>query len=504
MTAVNDAARQRRANVFAAWLAQWGNAWRIGEIALYPPLDLLIRLWLAQSFWVSGILKLADWDNALYLAAHEYPVFWLDPVTAAYLGVSIEVICPVLLALGLATRLAALPLLALSLVIQFEYQALAVNLYWAALFGWYVVMGAGPLALDRLLRQGLAASALPLVRLVSRLFGLMTHYLGPLYRLFIRLWLASLLAGLAMSGSPLLALLLGGIIPVLLAIGLATRLTALVTIVLLLSGWTMVMIPGKDVFYEALLLGLLFVQGAGPLALDELAMRKLRQRFPHWRNWADQELAQFPHVVIVGAGFAGLKAARGLRLATCRITVIDRHNYHLFQPLLYQVATASLSPADIATPIRGMLRDQANVRVLLGEVTGVDTQARQVQMRNTRIPYDYLILATGAQHSYFGRDDWEPFAPGLKQIDDATAVRRRLLLAFEEAENCDDPSERQRLLTFVIVGGGPTGVELAGAIAELARHGMTDEFRNIGQPARGAAGAVRRRACYRRRSQTTS
>jgi NADH dehydrogenase FAD-containing subunit len=168
-------------------------------------------------------------------------------------------------------------------------------------------------------------------------------------------------------------------------------------------------------------------------------------------------------------------------LAACRVTVIDKRNYHLFQPLLYQVATASLSPADVATPIRALFRDQHNVRVLLGEVADVETTdtSGHSARRFSRIGYDYLVLATGARHSYFGRDDWEPYAPGLKQIDDATAIRRRLLLAFEQAENCADPEERQRLLTFVIVGGGPTGVELAGAIAELARHGLSGEFRNI-------------------------
>jgi len=205
----------------------------------------------------------------------------------------------------------------------------------------------------------------------------------------------------------------------------------------------------------------------------------LKRLFPQLGGWSDSTPSQLPHIVIVGAGFAGIKAARGLRRAACRITVIDKRNYHLFQPLPYRVATATLSPADIATPIRGMFQQQPNVRVLLGEVTGADTAARQVLLEHDRIDYDYLVLATGARHSYFGHDDWEPYAPGLKRVDDATDIRRRLLLAFEQAENTDDPDERQALLTFVIVGGGPTGVELAGAIAELARHGMTGEFRNI-------------------------
>ncbi len=232
--------------------------------------------------------------------------------------------------------------------------------------------------------------------------------------------------------------------------------------------------------YEFFLLGLIALRGPGPIAADTVLQQQLARWFPPLESWSDAALTDVPHVVVVGAGFGGLKAAHGLRLAACRVTVIDKRNYHLFQPLLYQVATASLSPADVATPIRALFRDQHNVRVLLGEVAGVDAAARQVVLSDgARIGYDYLVLATGARHSYFGRDDWEPYAPGLKRIDDATAIRRRLLLAFEQAENCADPEERQRLLTFVIVGGGPTGVELAGAIAELARHGLAGEFRNI-------------------------
>jgi NADH dehydrogenase len=186
-----------------------------------------------------------------------------------------------------------------------------------------------------------------------------------------------------------------------------------------------------------------------------------------------------PHVVILGAGFAGLAAARGLANTRCRITLIDRRNYHLFQPLLYQVATAALSPADIATPIRSILRKQRNAAVLMGRVQGIDRQRRIVRLEQDEIAYDDLIVATGARHSYFGRDDWEAVAPGLKKIDDATQIRRRLLLAFEQAENTPDPDLRKALLTFVVIGGGPTGVELAGAIAELARQALVDDFRRI-------------------------
>ncbi len=186
-----------------------------------------------------------------------------------------------------------------------------------------------------------------------------------------------------------------------------------------------------------------------------------------------------PNIVIVGAGFAGLSSARALKDVRAKITVIDRHNYHLFQPLLYQVATASLSPADIAQPIRSILKDQTNTRVLMGEVTGIDRHNRQVMVNGASVPFDYLIVATGARHSYFGKDQWAEHAPGIKTVDDATRVRADILLAFERAEAESDRERRKALLTFVVIGGGPTGVEMAGAIAELARNSITRDFRSI-------------------------
>jgi NADH:ubiquinone reductase (H+-translocating) len=183
-------------------------------------------------------------------------------------------------------------------------------------------------------------------------------------------------------------------------------------------------------------------------------------------------------VVIIGAGFGGLSAAKGLARAHVDVTVVDRHNYHLFQPLLYQVATAALSPGDIAGPIRGVLRRQQNASVILAKVSGVDVARREVVAEGRRIPYDDLIIATGAEHAYFG-NDWASFAPGLKTIDDATYLRRRILLAFERAETEPDAAERRRLMNFVVVGGGPTGVEMAGAIAELAKRALASDFRSI-------------------------
>lgn len=190
-----------------------------------------------------------------------------------------------------------------------------------------------------------------------------------------------------------------------------------------------------------------------------------------------------PRVVIVGAGFGGLNAAQSLAKSPARVTVIDRTNFHTFQPLLYQVATAGLSPGEIAAPIRSILRSHKNVEVLMAEVTGVDLDRRIVEIPEGHIPYDYLIVAAGASHAYFGHDEWEPYAPGLKTIEDALEIRRRVLLAFELAERQAAAGETATLLDFVVVGGGPTGVELAGTLAEICRHALTHEFRAI-DPAR--------------------
>src|SRR5260221_14573353 len=208
--------------------------------------------------------------------------------------------------------------------------------------------------------------------------------------------------------------------------------------------------------------------GCAPRASTHEPMRQIMTSAPQPR----------PRVVIIGAGFGGLSAAKQLAGAPFDVTVVDRHNYPLFQPPLYQVATAGLSPGDIASPIRGILRRQRNAQVILAKVSGVDTARNEVIAEGRRIPFDHLIVATGAEHAYFGHD-WSSYAPGLKTIDDATYLRRRILLAFERAETEPDAEERRRLLNFVVVGGGPTGVEMAGAIAELAKRALASDFRSI-------------------------
>lgn len=198
------------------------------------------------------------------------------------------------------------------------------------------------------------------------------------------------------------------------------------------------------------------------------------------KDASDGPIRVVPHIVIVGGGFAGLEVARGLKQAECRITLIDRANHHLFQPLLYQVATAALSAGEIAQPIRHILRDCGNVTVLLGEMVGVDVKSRRVALADgSQVAYDILVLAIGATHGYFGHPEWAAYAPGLKTLDDARRIRSQILLAFERAEKAENDAARQRFMTIAVVGGGPTGVELAGALAELARQTLRREFRRI-------------------------
>ncbi len=437
-----------------------------------PAADLLIRIFLAQLLSRDAIAALLDWPARL--AAIAPVAHWgaMSPEHAAVVQNASEFLLPLLLLLGLFTRPAGAAVLLGGLAALRMHPGQDSGLIPIGLGAWFIAAGAGPLSLDARIARGLATSALPLAPAALRALQRFTAFAQPVALLAIRLGAAWLLV---QGRLPEPARMAGA---ALLALGSATRPTALA--LLAVSAGAAMMAGAGPTSGWALLLCLLAAFGPGPLSADALAglaLRAPRRRFEAWRR---ARLATLPHVVIVGGGFGGLAVARGLRAAPCRITLVDQRNYHLFQPLLYQVATAGLSPADIATPIRNLLRDQFNVTVRLARVVGVDTAARRVQLEDGgSLAYDRLVLATGARHAYFGHDAWAPFAPGLKTIEDATDIRSRLLLAFERAEAETDPEKQRAQLTFAVVGGGPTGVELAGAIAELARHGLAGEFRAI-------------------------
>ncbi len=465
---------------------------------LTSPIDFAIRIWLAQGFLRLGILKTTDPEPTVWLFTFVQPIPGIAPETAASVLTAIELIAPVLLLFGLSSRLAALALLLSAALLHKAYPAVPDHLYTMLLLAITVFRGPGQISLDNKFFPSLVSSALPLTRLARRLGTGLSDYVGPVYQAVLRIWLAILLGLIgytALAGmdpttlslvkrygvtlmepsTGFLALATAMVLfAVLLALGVATRLNAIV----LAAALGIIYGAGIDgEHFGLIILVLLFLACAGPgvLSLDHVLKRALYRACPGI-DPESEWLTDAPRVVIVGGGFAGIAAALGLRHARVQVTLVDRRNYHPFQPLLYQVATATLSPADIATPIRALTRDLPNCRVALGRVTDVNVEGRAVCVGERRIPYDYLVLATGARHSYFGKDEWEPFARGLKKIDDATEVRREILLAFETAETTEDTIERDRLMTFVIVGGGPTGVELAGAIAELARQGMADEF----------------------------
>jgi NADH dehydrogenase FAD-containing subunit len=444
-----------------AWTA--GRRWAepLGSSAQAAVL-LAARVWLSQAIFIHQLMAMM----------HAYGDGDVPSTGSALL----RGVAPMLLVTGLLTRPVAL-LLALGIGLDAGTMLSGPQLL---LLVWLVAGGAGPLSLDYLLRRGLARVPISAVRAASRVYARCDALASVGLPLLTRLGLAFAIA----SGSGFAAWAVPGtgalvtapwwvLLPCwALAFGVATRPVALLLCVLAL---TVFPDAASGRFEIVLLLVLVSTSGAGAISLDAPLVRWL-DRATSRRSAAQSSM---PHVVVVGGGFGGLAVARALRRTACRITLVDRSNHTLFQPLLYQVATAALSPADIALPIRSILRDQANVAIRLGEVTGVDAVAREVVLAQGRIPFDHLVLATGARHSYFGKDAWAMHAPGLKSLDDATAMRGRMLLAFERAESETDPARREALLTFVIVGGGPTGVELAGAVAEFARTGLDKEYRTI-------------------------
>lgn len=462
-----------------------------GAIAFARPFfDLVIRVALALILLRSGLLKFYDWDLALSLATHEYPVSFMAPATAAALGITIELLGGFLLIIGLFTRLISFAVMALFIVSQMTYVAADMNLFIIAFASWYVVRGAGGFSLDRAFQAGLADSPLPFSAQAVALGRWLTQYAVPFWLLLARIWLAvtifaaiNILPELAdsrylpvysFSALPVLAAIS---IAVLAVFGLAMPLLSVVLVVLLSAGHMMGVNENISLLTSLFSLMFLFF-GSGYVSVDGVIGGWLERNILFTRAAAHPP-EHWPHIAVIGGGFGGLAAVAELKKLPVRITLIDRHNYHLFQPLLYQVATAALSPADVATPIRSLYRNDCNVRVILGEVKKIDKAARRIFYGQSSVDYDYLVLATGASHSYFGKDEWAEFAPGLKRIEDGVAVRGTVLSAFEKAESSTNDERIERLLTFVIVGGGPTGVELAGAIAELAHHGLKGEYRHI-------------------------
>jgi NADH dehydrogenase len=484
-------ALQQRLSIALVWL---GDAIAFLSRTAWPLVDLLIRIWIGKLALVLSVLISTDWAMAVSMAVGSYPIPVAGLGSTAILS-QVYWLAAFSLMLGLATRVGAAVLLAFTVASHIRVTALDLNLFWMALLAYYVLLGADRLSLDRLLSQGLKSSPLPQVGALITLLDATRPGLTGIYLLALRvaLMLTMLLAGghmatamltttadawLPVSSATLLFGNKGVAWALLIGSGLATRATALLNVVMI--GYHEM--SGGDVsfpFYWTVLLLLLVAKGPGPFSLDGAVLAGLRRSLSELSGKPAFNLESLPRVVIVGAGFGGIACARALRHAAASITLIDRHNYHLFQPLLYQVATAALSPADIAIPIRAIFRDQFNAKVMLATVTGLDTERREVLADGFTLPYDHLVIATGATHSYFGQDAWAPFAPGLKRVDDATLVRRRVLEAFEHAEVAASEAERRRQLSFVIVGGGPTGVELAGAIAELARVGMEKDFRNF-------------------------
>jgi NADH dehydrogenase len=482
-------ALQQRLAASLVWLA---DAIAFLSRTVWPIADLLIRIWIGRAALVLSVLTSTNWAMAVTMAAGSYPIP-VSGIGSAPLVSAIYWFAAVSLILGLATRVGAATLLALAVASHIRVAALDLNLFWIALLTYYVLLGADRLSFDRLVSQGLKNSPLPQAGTLISFLDAARPTLTSIYLLALRvaLMLTLLLASghmsattagiaewLPVSSAALLFVEAGIVLAPLIGCGLATRATALLAVAMI--GYHMV--SGGEMsfpFYWTVLLLLLVAKGPGAISLDGVLVAGLRRRMPRLAGKPAVSLERLPRIVIVGAGFGGLACARALRHAPASITLVDRQNYHLFQPLLYQVATAGLSPADIAIPIRTIFRDQFNANVVLATVTGVNTERREALADGLSIPYDYLVIATGATHSYFGQDAWAPFAPGLKRVEDATLVRRRVLEAFEHAELAASEVERRRLLTFVVVGGGPTGVELAGAIAELARVGMEKDFRKF-------------------------
>ncbi|MEM6475125.1 MAG: FAD-dependent oxidoreductase [Pseudomonadota bacterium] len=501
MTSAEEAARiepaallqeERLSPFVRVTLRRWAKWYLDGTELFFPFSELVIRVLIALHFLRSGLVKAFDWETAVYLARFEYPVRWMEPVTAAGTGLAIELIAPVLFILGFFTRPAALAMAALTIVSQAVYVPTTTNLLISAMLIWYVFHGPAAFSFDRILSAGMKQSALPLARPTIIAWEWSREHLAPIVMALTRIWLGVTLLAYAGVFEPSVALATW--LPTTIFVGFPDWLAIIFAVLFFIGfgAWPVsyllffligfLMIAGAHpnvTLFPFLYLAIYEAKGAGTFSIDRAILGWMERNILFDRDYSEIP-DRWPHVVVVGAGFGGLAAVERLKRLPVRITLIDKRNYHLFQPLLYQIATATLNPADIATPIRSLFRPDGNVRVLKGEVKGIDSAAKTLTYGDDQVlQYDKLVLATGAAHSYFGRDEWGEFAPGLKTIEDGVAVRGSILNAFEQAEACDDPERIARLLTFVIVGAGPTGVELAGAIAELAKLNVQREFRTI-------------------------
>mgnify|MGYP003385467173 CR=1 FL=1 len=485
---------QQKIADFMAWVAD-----TIDYLShnLWPIVDLVIRLFIAKQALFSGFLLATDWHMATSMASAANAIPSVGSAAQALPVILVLILGGLSLLLGFGTRVGALAILLLSAWTHHYSMPSDLNLFWMIWMAGCVMRGAGSLSLDHLMASGMKNSAVPFVSGLVRMFRASYPPLSALYLLGLRLWLMfgmvmtviisaenwdghtnAMLSWLPLHSAHNLFGEASILIPIFLGFGFLTRVAAFSGIAFI--GYSAVMTDMINFpFYWITTLGILLAYGPGPLSLDGAILGILKRKIPQLSGKPAFSLDGLPHVVIVGAGFGGIACARALRHAPVKVTLIDSHNYFLFQPLLYQVATAGLSPGDIAVPIRSIFRDQFNAEVFLGTVKDIDVVNRKLIADRMTIGYDHLVIATGATHSYFGKDVWAPYAPGLKRVDDATSIRRRILEAFELAEVAATNEERKRLLNFVIVGGGPTGVELAGAIAELARFGMEKDFRNF-------------------------
>jgi NADH dehydrogenase len=460
----------------------------------WPIVDIFFRVWVAKQLLVAAVITVNRWNISVLLATHGYPIPWLSPHWAVLLAIAAQFIGGFSLLFGLLTRVGVVVILMFSLITQIYYIPSDSNLFWIILMLGYFLQGPGPISLDHLLGPGVNRSAIPSVFGVVAFCHKHKQKLLSIFQLILRCWIMmsilfvvqkvihvhpSTLQTMA-SWLPLhSALLLFGdvpfLFPLLLGLGFATRLTALI-------GLGVIAFHGAGQAYSIywiIVMAILVVSGPGVFSLDQWILHFFKRCYPQFSHDPSVNLSNLPHVVIIGAGFGGIACAKALRYAPVRITLIDRHNYHLFQPLLYQTATGNLSPADIAISIRSIFLKQSNVDVILRTVTAINKDKQYITADGVKIAYDYLVVATGSTPSYFGKNDWMVNAPGLKTIEDAVTIRSRILKAFELAELADSKEECQKFLNFIIVGGGPTGVELAGAIAELSRYGMEKNFRHF-------------------------